>query len=59
MSTNTILYFAIGVFVLMIIGIYLTALEFKRINEGSSVSKNRRRPEPTRAHRGVEATDTA
>ena len=33
MNTQTILFFAIGVFALMVIGIVLTGLEFRRIEK--------------------------
>ncbi len=33
MSTGTIFYFAIGVFTLMVIGIVLTGLEFRRMTK--------------------------
>lgn len=33
MNTQTILFFAIGVFALMVIGIFLTALEFRRMEK--------------------------
>jgi len=36
MSTETILLYAIGVFVLMAIGMVLTMFEFNRINDESS-----------------------
>ena len=39
MSTGTIFYFAIGVFSLMVIGIVLTGLEFRRMTRQSSSSK--------------------
>lgn len=35
MSTGTILYFAIGVFTLMVIGIVLTGLEFRRMTRAA------------------------
>lgn len=41
MSTGTIFYFAIGVFSLMVIGIVLTGLEFRRMTRQSSSSKTR------------------
>ena len=40
MSTGTIFYFAIGVFSLMVIGIVLTGLEFRRMTRESSNTKN-------------------
>jgi|GEM_PF-1697871 len=40
MSTGTILYFAIGVFTLMVIGIVLTGLEFRRMTRSSTTGKN-------------------
>ncbi len=39
MSTGTILYFAIGVFTLMVIGIVLTGLEFRRMTRDSAARK--------------------
>lgn len=60
MSTSTILFFAIFVFVLMIIGIYLTSLEFKRLTEEQrALRRSRGQRDSARVHRGVEATDTA
>lgn len=41
MSTGTILYFAIGVFTLMVIGIVLTGLEFRRMTRASEARKGR------------------
>ncbi len=41
MSTQTIAYFAIGVFVLMLIGLFLTAREFHRLTEDPSVRKDK------------------
>lgn len=43
MSTPTIFYFAIGVFSLMMIGIILTALEFRKA-EAESVARKRADP---------------
>jgi hypothetical protein len=40
MTTGTILYFAIGVFSLMVIGIVLTGLEFRRMTKGSTNTKS-------------------
>lgn len=45
MSTGTIFYFAIGVFTLMVIGIVLTGLEFRKLTKASL---GRRQPD-TRA----------
>ena len=39
MSTGTILYFAIGVFSLMVIGIVLTGLEFRRMTRDATNTK--------------------
>ena len=39
MSTDTILIFAIGVFILMAIGIILTMIEFTKISEDPSIRK--------------------
>jgi hypothetical protein len=39
MSTGTIFYFAIGVFSLMVIGIVLTGVEFRRMMSQSSRTK--------------------
>ncbi len=39
MSTGTIFYFAIGVFTLMVIGIVLTGLEFRRMTRAAAVRK--------------------
>jgi hypothetical protein len=39
MSTPTIFYFAIGVFTLMMIGIVLTALEFRKLSAKSAARK--------------------
>jgi hypothetical protein len=41
MSTGTILYFAIGVFTLMVIGIILTAVEFKDLDKQSRSTKGK------------------
>jgi hypothetical protein len=43
MSTGTIFYFAIGVFSLMVIGIVLTGVEFRRLMRESSSAKSRAR----------------
>ena len=60
MSTDTILLYAMGVFALMIVGIYLTMLEFRRLTEEPSKRKgSQRHKDSARVHRGVEATDTA
>ena len=40
MSTGTILYFAIGVFTLMVIGIVLTGLEFRKLTRESAARKS-------------------
>jgi ABC-type long-subunit fatty acid transport system fused permease/ATPase subunit len=40
MTTSTILYFAIGVFSLMVIGIVLTGLEFRRMTKRSTNTKS-------------------
>lgn len=42
MSTGTIFYFAIGVFTLMVIGIVLTGLEFRKM---AKAPHDRRQPE--------------
>ncbi|MEO7387552.1 MAG: hypothetical protein ABIX37_11500 [Gammaproteobacteria bacterium] len=39
MNTNTILFFAIGVFALMVIGIVLTGLEFRRMEKADRQRK--------------------
>jgi len=39
MSTNIIFMYAIGVFSLMMIGIILTMIEFKKLTDDSSVGK--------------------
>jgi len=39
MSTETIFFFAIGVFLLMLIGIFLTILEFNRMVDDPSQRK--------------------
>jgi ABC-type long-subunit fatty acid transport system fused permease/ATPase subunit len=39
MSNGTILYFAIGVFTLMAIGIALTGLEFRKLNAAATARK--------------------
>lgn len=39
MSSQTILFFAIGVFILMAIGVVLTMIEFNRITEEPSLRK--------------------
>ena len=41
MSTGTIFYVAIGVFSLMVIGIVLTGVEFRRMMKQSGSSKSR------------------
>ena len=41
MSTGTIFYFAIGVFSLMVIGIVLTGVEFRRLMRESSSARSR------------------
>jgi hypothetical protein len=41
MSTQTIFFFAMGVFALMLIGIMLTAREFRRLTEDPSLKKDR------------------
>ncbi len=45
MSTATIFYFAVSVFLLMIIGIVLTGVEFRKIEDQSrrAQSKDKRR----------------
>jgi len=40
MTTGTIFYFAVGVFSLMVIGIVLTALEFRRMQRESTNTKS-------------------
>lgn len=40
MSTGTILYFAIGVFTLMVMGIVLTGLEFRKMNKLATNQKS-------------------
>ncbi|MEO8444686.1 MAG: hypothetical protein ABI567_06755 [Gammaproteobacteria bacterium] len=42
MGTQTLLFFAIGVFTLMVIGIALTALEFRRLEDEESRRAGRR-----------------
>lgn len=60
MSTNTILYFAIGVFSLMIVGIFLTSLEFKRLIKEAEMRKRTRPDKGSGAlNRSAEVTDTA
>ena len=39
MSSGIILYFAIGVFTLMVIGIALTGLEFRKMNAAATARK--------------------
>lgn len=39
MSTRDLFYYAIGVFTLMMIGVFLTAREFKQMKENSSANK--------------------
>ena len=39
MNTQTILFFAIGVFTLMVIGIVLTAIEFRRMEKSAPPRK--------------------
>ncbi len=46
MSTDTILMYAIGVFVLMAIGIILTTLEFDRLMEKSKSASKKNDPNP-------------
>ena len=48
MSTEIIMYFAIGVFILMAIGIILTMIEFTKISEDPSIRKGAgsSRPQP-------------
>ncbi len=41
MNTQTIFYFAIGVFTLMVIGIVLTGREFRKLMEESASRKDR------------------
>lgn len=41
MSTGTIFYFAIGVFSLMVIGIVLTGLEFRKMTRESNDNRSR------------------
>jgi hypothetical protein len=41
MSTGTIFYFAIGVFSLMVVGIVLTGVEFRRLMRETSSAKTR------------------
>ncbi len=40
MSTGTILYFAIGVFTLMVIGIVLTGVEFRKMAKQATIRKS-------------------
>jgi hypothetical protein len=47
MSTEFILMFAIGVFVLMNVGIFLTMIEFNRLTDDPSIRKGAGRPEKT------------
>lgn len=42
MSTETILYFAIGVFLLMMVGIALTMWEFYKLNHPEAAEANPR-----------------
>jgi hypothetical protein len=42
MSTETMLYYAIGVFTLMVIGIVLTGLEFRRMTRESMETRSQR-----------------
>ena len=39
MSTSTILIFAMGVFVLMMIGVFLTMIQFKNLSDDPSIRK--------------------
>lgn len=41
MSTGTIFYFAIGVFTLMVTGIVLTGLEFRKMTRNTGVPKGK------------------
>jgi ABC-type long-subunit fatty acid transport system fused permease/ATPase subunit len=41
MSTGTIFYFAVGVFTLMVIGIILTGLEFRKMTGDLAARKQR------------------
>ena len=41
MTTGTIFYFAIGVFTLMVIGIVLTGLEFRKMTRQSADTKSK------------------
>jgi hypothetical protein len=41
MSTGTIFYFAVGVFTLMVIGIVLTGLEFRKMISEESARKRK------------------
>jgi ABC-type long-subunit fatty acid transport system fused permease/ATPase subunit len=41
MSTGTIFYFAVGVFTLMVIGIVLTGLEFRKMNSDEAARKRK------------------
>ena len=58
MSTSIIFFFAIGVFFLMVVGIFLTMQEFNRLTDDPSRQKGVV-PAPGTNQRGVDATDTA
>lgn len=58
MTTSTIFFFAMGVFVLMVIGIFLTMKEFNRITNDPSQRKGVRQA-TVPSQRRAEATDTA
>lgn len=45
MTTTTIAYIGIGVFILLSIGIILTMIEFTRLTEEPSIEKDERQPE--------------
>lgn len=42
MTTETILYFAVGVFLLMMIGIFLTMWEFHKLNDAEKQERESR-----------------
>jgi hypothetical protein len=46
MSTDTILYFAVGVFLLMMIGIFLTMWEFHKLNDAERQERESRSRRP-------------
>jgi hypothetical protein len=44
MTTDTIFYFAVGVFLLMMIGIFLTMWEFHKLNDTERQERESRSP---------------